>query len=100
MFDEVLKLDYTSIYARKNMRAAQIAAFKKRSPSAFSLAMQKFKKTFAAHKAKQLIQNGKGPEAMAIAETLLEIDPLDKDVQHSLEISQGDVLVHDQPFHL
>lgn len=79
MFDEVLKLDYTSIYARKNMRAAQIAAFKKRSPSAFSLAMQKFKKTFAAHKAKQFIQNGKGPEAMAIAETLLEIDPLDKD---------------------
>ena len=79
MFDEVLKLDYTSIYARKNMRIAQIAAFKKRSPSAFSLAMQKFKKAFAAHKAKHLIQNGKGPEAMAIAETLLKIDPLDKD---------------------
>ena len=79
MFDEVLKLDYTSIYARKNMRAAQIAAFKKRSPSAFSLAMQKLKKVFTARKAKQLIQNGKGPEAMAIAETLLEIDPLDKD---------------------
>lgn len=79
MFDEVLRLDYTSTYARKNMRAAQVALFKKSNLSSMSLSFQKFKKAFAAYKAKSLIKCGRGQEAMAIAETLLKIDPLDKD---------------------
>ena len=79
MFDEVLRLDYTSTYARKNMRTAQVALFKKSNLSSMSLSFQKFKKAFAAHKAKSLIKRGRGQEAMAIAETLLKIDPRDKD---------------------
>ena len=77
MFDEVLRLDYTSTYARKNMRTAQVALFKKSNLSSMSLSFQKFKKAFAAHKAKSLIKRGRGQEA--IAETLLKIDPRDKD---------------------
>ena len=77
MFKQALALAPKSIEARKNLRAAQILAFKQEAPSKTSLAFKKLKLFFAASKASSLTKKGKGLEAMDEAEKLLEVDPLD-----------------------
>jgi len=79
MFKQALALAPKSIEARKNLRAAQILAFKKNTPNVLSLKVKKLKTIFKQMKIKKLISAGNGLEAMRQAEELLAINPFDQD---------------------
>ncbi len=79
MFNQALALLPTCIEARKNLRAAQVLAFKKSDPSALSLKIKKIKTLFKRMKIKKLIDTGNGLEAMRQTEELMAINPFDQD---------------------
>lgn len=77
MFKQALLASPKALEARVGLRAAQILAFKQEAPSGLAFMVKKLLKTFTSMKVSSLIKNGRGIEAMAIAEELLELDPLD-----------------------
>lgn len=64
---------------RRLLRAAQIAKFRENPPSGFALKLQSLSNMGKRAKILSLVKKGKGDEAMAEAEKLLGINPLDPD---------------------
>jgi len=64
---------------RRLLRTAQIASFRQNPPSSLALKLQGVKNSFARSKIMSLVKKGSAAEAMAEAEKLLCINPLDPD---------------------
>ena len=79
MFMQALSYIPDALETRRMLRAAQIARFKSNPPSALALKMQGMGSYFARQKVLGLVKKGQGVEAMAEAEKLLAINPLDPD---------------------
>ena len=76
MLSEALSAMPDTLETRRLLRAAQIANYRQNPPSAFS---SKMKCMLARSKVLSLAKKGQGAEAMAEAEKLLCINPLDPD---------------------
>ena len=79
MFMQALSFVPDALETRRMLRAAQIAKFRRNPPSALALKLQGISNYFARQKVFSLIKNNQAVEAMAEAEKLLMINPLDAD---------------------
>ena len=79
MLSQAVSLAPDTIEYRRMLRAAEVGAFRANPPSAFSLKMQGMSTYFARQKILSLAKKGKGEEAMAEAEKLLLLNPLNPD---------------------
>ena len=68
-----------SLETRRLLRAAQIAKFRQNPPSGLSLKLQGLTNMGKRSKVMSLVKKGEGAAAMAEAEKLMEINPLDPD---------------------
>jgi tetratricopeptide (TPR) repeat protein len=79
MLTEALACAPDTLETRRLLRTAQIAKFRKNPPSALTLKMQGMSHYFTRQKILGMAKKGQGAEAMAEAEKLLAINPLDAD---------------------
>ena len=79
MLSQALDCAPDLLETRRLLRAAQIAKFRQNPPSGFSLKLQSLTNMGKRSKILSLAKKGQGAEAMAEAEKLLAINPLDAD---------------------
>ena len=76
MLDQALAYSPDTLETRRLLRTAQIARFRQSGSNGFA---QKIKNSLARSKIMGLVKKGQGVEAMAEAEKLLAVNPLDPD---------------------
>ena len=79
MLSQAIECAPGSLETRRLLRTAQIAKFRQNPPSSFSLKLQSLANMGKRAKILSLAKKGQGAEAMAEAEKLLAINPLDPD---------------------
>ncbi|MCQ2393961.1 MAG: tetratricopeptide repeat protein [Kiritimatiellae bacterium] len=79
MLSQAIDCAPSSLETRRLLRAAQIAKFRQNPPSSFALKLQGLSNMGKRSKIMSLVKKGQGAEAMAEAEKLLEINPMDPD---------------------
>ena len=79
MLKQAVEAAPDAIEYRKLLRTAEVALFRTKPPSALSLKMQGMGSYFQRQKILSLAKKGKGDEAIAEAEKLLEQNPLNPD---------------------
>ncbi len=79
MLSQALEAMPDLLETRRLLRTAQIAKFRENPPSGFALKLQGLSNMGKRSKILSLAKKGKGEEAMAEAEKLLSVNPLDPD---------------------
>ncbi len=79
MLSQALEAMPDLLETRRLLRTAQIAKFRENPPSGFALKLQGLSSMGKRSKILSLAKKGKGEEAMAEAEKLLSVNPLDPD---------------------
>ena len=79
LLSEALVCAPDSLETRRLLRTAQIGKFRQNPPSGFALKLQSLSNLGKRAKVMSLVKKGAGAEAMAEAEKLLAINPLDPD---------------------